>query len=319
MNIYWSNLKLFRECPKKYLWSKGHPEIDLGAGMGKPFPIPEEQKESEHHKLMGSVLSRVVEEIYNNKLWAKKTLTQDALRIASATFHELELSHYCDWSLLPRQEALDTVLNGTRNYIKAMWSNNLLGDLCESEWKFSKKLETSAGVIGFCGYADLIIRKDDPVTGKSHVMIMDGKNAGTPGKYEDPDQLIWYALCMRLQYGETPDELGFIYFRFAPDSPPPSWDEAKDGKWTGIHFVEWDKDADLKRMGLEAINTKIAIDNKAFEATPSPKTCEKCPFEYTCTERQEQKKANAAKRGMGAKSTTKIVIDTPDDGGFFEL
>ncbi len=320
MNVYWSNLKIFRECPKKYLWSKGHPEIDVGAGLGKPFPLPEERKDSEHHKLMGSVLSRVVEEIYNRQLWKKKsTLLQESLNIASVTFHELEPSHYCDWGLIPRQDALDTVLQGTKNFIDIMWENELVGELCESEWKFSHKANTSAGEIGFCGYADLIIRKDgDEATGKpEELFILDGKNAGTPGKYEDPDQLIWYALCMRLQYGQVPTKLGFFYFRFSTDTAPPNWDASKDGEWTGVHYVKWDANVDLQRMVDEAINTKKAIMNKAFDATPSPKTCELCPFEYTCAERQEQKKANSAKRNKNASSKLDIII--PEGGGFFKL
>ena len=31
-NIYWSHLKMMRACPQQYLWHKGHPDHDLGAG-----------------------------------------------------------------------------------------------------------------------------------------------------------------------------------------------------------------------------------------------------------------------------------------------
>ena len=72
-NIYWSHLKMMRACPQQYLWHKGHPDHDLGSGKGKRKPLPDESKDSEHHQLMGTVLSTVVEEVYDhdtgNVIW----------------------------------------------------------------------------------------------------------------------------------------------------------------------------------------------------------------------------------------------------------
>ena len=57
------------------------------------------------------------------------------------------------------------------------------------------------------GIADLVYRDK-----QDQIHILDGKNATTPGKYEDEDQLRWYALCFRLQYGKMPHRLGFFTF-----------------------------------------------------------------------------------------------------------
>ena len=37
--LYWSHISMVRKCPLRYLWYKGHPDHDLGAGLGKPKPL----------------------------------------------------------------------------------------------------------------------------------------------------------------------------------------------------------------------------------------------------------------------------------------
>ncbi|NBP58973.1 hypothetical protein EBU71_20990, partial [bacterium] len=111
MNVlYWSHLKVMRECPQKFLWSRGNPEIDLGAGLGKPKPLPaEEERASEHYALMGSVLSRVVELLYNDELWKEPTLLKDRVEeIARKEFILQEQGKYLDWRFMPREEAIAT-------------------------------------------------------------------------------------------------------------------------------------------------------------------------------------------------------------------
>lgn len=44
--IYWSHIKMMRECPQRYLWSKGHPDHDLGNGIGKKKPLPPKTNEN---------------------------------------------------------------------------------------------------------------------------------------------------------------------------------------------------------------------------------------------------------------------------------
>lgn len=318
MKLFWSNIKLFRECPKKFLWSKGHKEIDLGFGLGKPVPVPPEDKKSEHHLLMGSVLSRVVEEIYNRELWKDtSTFMKKALKLAEVEFHLLEPKYHLEWKQMTRQEALDIVLQGTKNFLIIMCEHKLVGSFAQSEVAFVERRKTVEGDIGFCGYADLVIRKDLP-DGTSEMMILDGKNSSTPGVGVDPDQLIWYAICMQAQWGEKPTKLGFFYFRYPSTNPPASWDEETQGKWTGFVEVKWDE-SDMKRLLDEALATKRAIDNKAFEANPIPKVCTDCPYEELCEERQAQKKANALKRGHGKSSKDINIPEAPEGGGFFTL
>lgn len=282
--MYWSHIKMMRDCPQKYLWYKGHPDHDLGAGLGLPKPIPEDLKSSEHHQLMGSVLSYVVERMYNDQLYLNpKELLSKLEEIALDHFCELEKKHHVLWTYLTREDALRIVTTGVRNFLEIVKEHRLLGSYAESELKMTPQINKNFKV---CGIADLVFRDKDGL-----IHIMDGKNASTPMKYEDEDQLRWYALCYRLEYGSIPDKLEFFYFRY-PSSNPPSDIE---GSWTGIVNVSVSEE-DIRRLGKEAIETNRAIDRGVFEANPIPKKCSMCQFENICEPRQEQKKMNASKR-----------------------
>ena len=65
--IYWSHLKMFEECPQKFLWTKGWEDIELGRGPGKGKKRPEER--TRHHAVMGIVIQYAIEKMYNDELW----------------------------------------------------------------------------------------------------------------------------------------------------------------------------------------------------------------------------------------------------------
>lgn len=303
--LYWTHIKTLRDCPQRYLWTKGHPNHDLGAGMGQPKPLPpEEMRASEHHLLMGSVLSRVVELIYNEELWREpQTLLQKAEEIAQREFHYLESQYYCLWQRMTREEAQRVCVEGARNFIRILKENKLLGQWNKSELKMTPALTDSVSI---CGIADLVYQDQD---GDYH--ILDGKNASTPMKYEDPDQLRWYALAFKLQYGITPKSLGFFYFRYPSTNPPKDQDPET---WTGMHKVSISKD-DIRRLGKEAHTLSMKIESGVFEATPKPKNCGFCPYEPICPERQAQREENARKRGL-RKPKVEIPQSEQSEGSF---
>ena len=307
-NIYWSHLKMMRACPQQYLWHKGHPNHDLGAGKGKPMPLPDASKDSEHHQLMGSVLSRVVEEIYDHELYRDPKIIQQKVReVVEKEFVACENKHYVIWSYLTREEALDVCHKGAQNFLELMKEHRFLGPYAKSELRMTPPMNKYFNV---CGIADLVYRDKD---GKVH--LLDGKNASTPMKYEDEDQLRWYALCFRLQYGKVPDRLGFFYFRYPRSNPPEKHFADKDAEWSGFVEVKITDD-DIRRLGKEAIETNRAIHRGVFEPNPMPKHCTWCKFENICEPRQAQKKRNAAKRGLGK---TKTPDPTSQGSGIIDL
>jgi RecB family exonuclease len=309
-NIYWSHLKMMRACPRQYLWHKGHPNHDLGAGYGKPKPLPEEKKESEHHQLMGTVLSYVVECVYNHQLYTDpQNLLKKVLEITREAFEEAEKRHYVLWTYMTRDQALDICLQGARNFLEIMKEHRLLGPYAKSELKMTPAVNNYFSV---CGIADLVYRdKED------NIHILDGKNASTPMKYEDEDQLRWYALCFRLQYGVLPHRLGFFYFRYPSSNPPENHNADPEKEWTGLVEVSITEE-DIKRLGEEAVQTNLAIHKGVFEPNPMPKHCRVCKFENICEERQAQKAHNAAKRGM-VKVTNKDPVIEGGTSGFVDL
>ena len=311
--IYWSHIKMMRECPQKYLWTKGHPEHDLGNGFGEPKPLPpEEQRPSEHHMLMGSVLASVSESFYKHEMWKEgfekaQPKLEDLVR-KEFVFQEQE--RYCLWTYMTREQCLDTCIEGMNNFLKIVHKNRLLGRQNFPEYKMTPPVNKYFNV---CGIADLVFRSKE-----DKLYIVDGKNAMTPGKYEDPDQLRWYALCFRLQHKENPDKLGFYYFRYPSENPPSELkyvDDKYKEDWTGFVEVSFDSE-DIKRLALEAIETNKAIHRGVFEPNPIPKHCTNCNFESVCEERQAQKARNAAKRGL-----RKSKIPNPVDGadGFLDF
>jgi hypothetical protein len=307
-HIYWSHLKMMRECPQKYLWHKGHPDHDLGAGKGKRKPLPDADKDSEHHQLMGTVLSRVVEEVYEKELYLEpEKIGSSVIEIVREEFASAEQRHYVLWTYMTREEALDICIQGARNFLELMKEHRFLGPYATAELRMTPSMNKHFNV---CGIADLVYRDKE---GKVH--LLDGKNATTPMKYEDEDQLKWYALCFRLEYGKIPDRLGFFYFRYPRSNPPPKHFADKDAEWTGFVEVKITDD-DIRRLGKEAIETNRAIHRGVFEPNPIPKHCMWFKFENICEERQAQRKHNAAKRGLGR---TKTPDPMEGKGGFIDL
>ena len=60
--LYWSTLKMYEECPQKFVWSKGWDQYDCGHGPGERKPRPEQR--SRHHAVFGIVIQKegVIEE-----------------------------------------------------------------------------------------------------------------------------------------------------------------------------------------------------------------------------------------------------------------
>lgn len=238
---------------------------------------------------MGQVIGKALECLYNDKLWMNpKTLPETLEALVTREF-KLALNdpkNFIDWGRSPsKDDLLQTCKNGILGYLKTMKANRLLGPYAESEKNLTGWLDKYTPI---AGRPDLILRRDD--TG---VLILDGKNSKTPGKYTNPDQLRWYALCFYLAYHVLPDRLAFCYFRYPEGTTPPGHPVGEP--WTGLVEVPVVKE-DLKSLAHRAKETYKAISREMFDPTPSPKTCEFCDFETVCDARIQQKAMNAKKR-----------------------
>ena len=283
--LYWSTLQLYEACPQQCLWKRGYPGIDCGGGMGKRKPVP--QQKSEHHLVMGIVIGDALERLYNDELWRDpKNLRTRLIEIVKLKF-ETELAkpkRYIDWNQTSHEEMYDTCMNGVLDYVKTMKHNKLLGEYARSEVDLRTHLD-KYNPIG--GRADLIIRRSD-----SGTAIYDFKNSKYAGKYTDPDQLRFYALCFYLAYHKMPNKLGFIYTRFPHGTCPEGYDP---DTYTGVVDVPFTEE-DIKGLAQRAKEVGKGMWKKKFPATPTPKVCRLCDYESVCPERQAQRAANSRGR-----------------------
>ncbi len=285
--LYWSSLDRYEKCPQMFLWSRGWGAIDVGGGPGRRKPRP--LKDSKHHALMGIVIAAVMEDFYNHELWKEpKGLQQRLTELTERKFtHELGRMHI-DWRRAPsREKMLKVCIEGILGFLRTLKEHRLLGPYARSEVDLVAYIN-KYNPIG--GRADAIIRRED--TG---ITIIDGKNSQHKGKYTDPDQLRWYALCFYQAYKQMPKRLGFVYYRYPFGAPILDEDGKDTGETeTGVDWVEFTMD-DIKGLAKRAVDVRKAMDKEKFAPTPTPKICRFCDYETVCEARQIQKEGNRRK------------------------
>ena len=269
--LYWSSLELYETCPQKYLWSRGWATLDVGGGLGRPKPVP--VKSSDHHRAMGIALAKVVEDFYNLEMWRDTSGLAD--RLADRVEKELviELARgFVDYRLAPsKAEMIKICRDGAVGFLRTLKYDRLLGAYARAEVTLVGRVDANTPI---GGRPDIVLHRDD-----SGISILDGKNSQSKGKYTDPDQLRWYALCYRLVHNVLPARLGFIYFRYPADPA------------AGVSGVDWVPfvEADIDGLAARAVTALSSMKAESFEPKPSPKTCRFCDYETVCAARQDQK------------------------------
>lgn len=291
--LFWSNLEAYEKCPQYFLWNRGWGTIDCGGGPGKRKPKPVE--DSRHHALMGIVIQKVIEDMYNNELW--KTPVGLPERLADMVVREFNYevaNSYIDWRLSPsKAELLQVCQDGVRGFLRTMKAQRLLGPYARAEVELLGWVNKYTPI---GGRADLIIRRDD--TG---VSILDGKNAKEKGKYTTPDQVRWYALCYYLAYGKLPDRVGFVYYRFPSGTP-----KADGSVEEGVDWIPVTR-PDIEGLAKRAVDARKAMGKEKFAPTPSPQACKFCDYETVCEARKLQKAANSRGRKASSSDVTEGV------------
>jgi hypothetical protein len=288
--IYWSSLAEYRSCPQKFLWSRGWPGYDLGAGDGKKKPKP--KLRSAHHSMMGTAIQYAIECMYNQELWRNPaSLPQELIRLVELSWdmQAANPKNWVDYSQAgSREQLLDVCRNGVLGYLKTMRANKILGTVNKAELELLAKTNPHNPV---GGKPDLII--DRPDTG---VTIFDGKNSQKKGEYTDPDQLRWYAMVYYLVYRKMPDRLAFIYYRYPFGTPIYDQEGRPTGAVdSGLDIVEFDSN-DVDRLAQWSEDVRKSTDAGLFDPTPSAQNCKWCEYEIVCPARQAQRASSGRSR-----------------------
>jgi len=302
--LYYSNFDTYESCPQKLLWSRGWHDIDLGHGMGKRRPVP--VKKSEHDSIMGQAIQYAIEHLYNDQLWkSPHNLLQTLHDLAAQKLYKEMAKAHIDWFFAPSQQEMFAIVSaGVEGYLKTMKHNRLLGTFNQAEMEF---LCYDKEGFPMGGRADMVIRRED--TG---VLILDGKNSKSRGKYTDPDQLRWYALCYYLCYGALPERLAFVYYRYPYGTPIKNeFGQETSEVESGLTDVPFTM-ADLEGLSQRIVLAHEGMRAHQFEAKPEPAQCRFCEYETVCDARK------ATKRTRTKKPTT-LEQRIQESGGLIEL
>lgn len=225
MIVYWPSLSEWETCKQQYLWRRGFPQIDVGGGLGKPMPRPQDDSKSDDHAMVGSIVQRVIELFYKQHGW--EWGQEQALEWVEETAQEemdrairYQKNSRPYWKLSPffnYREARSGIIKSVRGFVKTCHHNQLFGPVADPEAQLTGRLREDP-VLYVRGRLDLFLVRNE-VEGP---LVLDGKNgkefwdAQTKSfqMHVDLDQLIFYALIVRLITGRVPVRLGIIPYRY---------------------------------------------------------------------------------------------------------
>jgi len=271
MYISYSGYKTFNDCPLEY-WHKY-------VGKTRP-PKPDNRVNA----LYGTVVGKIFERFYNDFIWKRADRArQELLASVYPTIEEIVAEESKKgiyvWSdsksNYPCVEAVaEDVRIAVRNGLEIIKMYRLLGPKAEAEVKLDFKQGDT--IIG--GRADFIIQRCDP---HNDLTLLDGKGSKHREKYVDGAQLRWYALLYLLNYGKTPDKLGFVYWR----SPPSDALDFVDFTVPGLRMLETQI---LKTMatiaeGIRVLEGRAPVEGRGpFQPLPEPSRCRFCTYRPLC-------------------------------------
>ena len=237
--------------------------------------------------VFGMVMGRFFEDFYNDNLYRSRDAVSIMVNKADAYISKVEsekgsnINWINEWGIA-RVDVFDEIVAAIPQMVKTIQQHKLLGGYAEAE----VELGGWAGEWELYGRADLVFKRG------GQTFIVDGKGSKHGSKYSDPDQLLFYALLWFTEYQTLPDHVGWMLFRFEP---------AKAVEW-----IEVTREA-VGKLRNEVVKALAGIEAGQFEATPSTKSCQYCPYQDDCIAKDEWKLANQKKRPPKTLGSTDIM------------
>lgn len=261
----------------------------MGAGPGRRKPVAPQDVT---HAIMGQTIQAVWEDFYNHKLWSRSFKKAETLPrlLDIMTEHKLNsmlqnLRPDSFVRLLSHEEMLKVCKQGVIGTVSTFQHHEL--------WRIPMRVEIDleARVYGVKvgGRADFVVEP------KEGGILLDGKNT-TNKESVHPDQLRWYGLLYRAKYGEYPNKLGFVYYRYPYDPLT----EETGISWVSLHSNEVESLADKIR------EVHLRMVGRDFVATPSPAACRWCKYKEVCPDKH-------------LTPSEKLALEPPPKGEVFGL
>ena len=188
------------------------------------MPRPKDSK-TDDHAMIGTVVQKAIELFYLQHgwlwdqdravQWIEETAQEEldrAIRSSGGPRPYWKLPSYFSYP-----DARSIVLRSTKGYIRTCHENQLFGGMVRPEAQLKGRLQADPPVF-LQGRLDLFLVRDE----EEGPLVLDGKNgkefwdAGVNScrMHVDLDQLIFYALIVRLVTGKVPKKLGVVPYRY---------------------------------------------------------------------------------------------------------
>jgi hypothetical protein len=242
----YSGYRSYVTCPRKYYFQYVARE-----------PVLRDPKPS----LFGSIIGKVFEWFYEDRLWADPDPVSAACaKIGRATDSVCRKEGF----VLGSDPAFAASLKSDLEKfvpagVETVRSHRLLSENSHAEVDLTVTTSKDGTALRLGKRADFI----HWMPGGS--WILDGKGSAKRHQYADPDQLVWYALLHYLKYGFSPSRLGFIFWRF-PDDP--------------VQWIDYDASS-LRSVHSRAFQVAEKVRLQVFDPVPST-SCKVCDFRSKC-------------------------------------
>lgn len=253
--------------------------------------------------IYGSVVGRLFEEFYFNKLWRQPNPKDILIERVSQTVRDVITSETTSkgwktagvllWKgsgpnqnpkgLYSNREELEADVRDTiPRGLNIIRRHKLVGPRADPEYKLDYKIPD--GHI-LAGRSDLIIQRVRPF---EDLVIVDGKGSRHRGGYVDPQQLVWYAMLFYLHAQhlgtkpELPDKLAFLYWRYDPDNAMDWMHVSEDDVRTLLASVLDTIRRIEEKIKMLPAGVPLSTVRGVFKPSPSESNCRFCPYTDAC-------------------------------------
>lgn len=268
----YSRFSLYKKCPLSFKWKY--------VEKRKPKVAP-----NMYYALPGIVIQKIFEHFYNDEWYLKRAGCREFMYSKVSEVYEKTLKWcHVDWNAKiakkTKLDVYDELLEMIGKNLDVVKDYKLLGKVAKSELKLVTNFDDNKYVV-LTSKIDFFIKSPDGL------IILDGKATTNKKNYIDnPEQLYFYAMMCKNQYGVYPDKIGFWFWR--------------DGK---IVFIDFDE-TNIQKLKDEMNDVLYKIYKQKFEPTPSYDTCLFCDYQNECTARIKH---------SAEKQAAKAINVTEDD------